>query len=100
MESVQKLIDEMHSGNTDVIINNISAEVPFVVLHAIMAGTKLGLKESTFIEGVRSAEKNENVLLGLPVSKVAVASLHLLNDKKYSGSDAVIKQLIESKLNM
>lgn len=100
MEKVQKTIDEMHAGNTAAIINNISADVPFIVLHAIMAGTKLGLKEPTFIEGVRSAEENENVLLGLPISKVATASLHLLNDKKYNGSDAVIKELIESKFDM
>ena len=100
MEDIQKLIDEMHSGNTDAIIKNISAEVPFFVLHAIMAGTKNGLKDAAFIEGVRMAEANDAVLLGIPVSKIATASLHLLNEKKYNGSDAVIKQLIESKFDM
>lgn len=100
MENVQKLIDDMHGGNTDAIINNISSEVPFVVLHAIMSGTKSGLKEPAFLEGVRSAEASDASLLGIPVSKVATASLHLLDVKKYDGSDIVVKQLIESKFNM
>ena len=97
MKETQKLIDEMHAGNTEEILRNISANVPILVLNAMMAGIRYGVKEASFIEGVRKAEENEAVLLGVPVCKVATAALHLLNVKPYTGTDQLIMELIESK---
>ena len=97
MKKIQKLIDQMHAGNTNTIINNIFSDIPIIVMNAIMAGTKVGLTDPLFLEGVRNAEKNDAVLLGVPISKVATASLHLLTDKKYSGDDIFIRKLIESE---
>ena len=97
MKETQRLIDEMHGGNAEIILSNISAKTPILVLNAIMAGIKHGLKESSFIEGIRKAEENEAVLLGVPVCKVATAALHLLNAKPYTGTDRQILELIESK---
>ena len=97
MKETQKMIDRMHAGNTEEILRNISAQTPILVLNAIMAGIKHGLKESSFIEGIRKAEENEAVLLGVPVCKVATAALHPLNVKLYTGTDQLILELIESK---
>ena len=87
----------MYAGNTEIILSSVSAEVPLLVMNAIMAGMKVGLRDSAFIEGVRKAEENGAVLLGVSVCKVATAALHLLGVKQYAGTDYLIKGLIESK---
>ena len=81
----------------EIILSNISAKTPILVLNAIMAGIKTGMKEPAFIEGIRKAEGNDAVLLCVPVCKVATAALHLLNAKPYTGTDRQILELIESK---
>lgn len=98
MTDTQKLIDQMHTGDISAILDNIQAKTPILVLNAIMAGVKIGLKDSTFIEGVLKAEENDVVLLGLPVKKVATAALHLIGQRKYTGKDPVIVALIEANL--
>jgi len=97
LNETQKIIDRMHAGNTEEILRNISSETPILVLNAMLAGIKIGLKEPFFIEGVRKAEENEAVLLNVPVCKIATAVLHLLNAKPYTGTDRQILELIESK---
>lgn len=97
MTKTQMLIDEMHNGNTNVIIENISNQTPIIILNAIMAGTKFGIKTPAFLDGVTAAEKSDAVLLGIPLSKFATASLHLLKQKEYKGSDSTIVSMIESK---
>lgn len=98
MTNTQKLIDRMHAGEIPMILENIQARTPILVLNAMMAGVKMGVKDPAFIEGIKKAEKSDVVLLGLPIKKVATAALHLLGQCEYSGEDPVIAALIESKL--
>lgn len=98
MTDTQKLIDQMQTGDVSVILDNIQAKTPILMLNAIMAGVKIGLKDSRFTEGLLKAEENEVVLLGLPIKKVATAALHLIGQRRYTGKDSVIMALIESNL--
>lgn len=98
MTNTQKLIDRMHAGEIPVIIENIQAKTPILVLNAIMAGVKKGLRDAAFIDGVLKAEESDVVLLGLPIKKAATAALHLLGQRRYTGKDSVIVSLIESGL--
>lgn len=100
MTKTQMIIDEMHQGKVAVIIENISAKTPILVLNAIMAGTKMGITETAFIDGVKLAEKRDTMLLGIPISKFATASLHLLGIEEYTGDDPVIISMIESRFEL
>lgn len=97
MTKTQMLIDEMHKGNAEVIIENISSSTSILTLNAIMAGTKFGLRSPTFLDGVVLAEESDVVLLGVPLKSVAAASLHLLGKKEYTGNDPSVISLINSK---
>lgn len=97
MKETQKLIDEMYAGNRETILNSISCETPLLVMNAIMAGMKTGMKDPAFVEGVRKAAENDTVLLGVPICKVAAAALHLLGVKQDAGTDRMIRELIESR---
>lgn len=97
---MQMLIDEMHSGNQRVIVESINHKMPIVVMNAIIAGTRHEIRTAAFLEGVAAAAKSDTVMLGIPLSKVATASLHLLGQREYDGSDRVIIELIESGFNL
>lgn len=97
MTKTQMVIDEMHRGNTNVIVASIFDQTPIVVLNAIMAGTKIGIRESAFVDGIKSAEKSDAVLLGVPLSKLATAALHLLGEREYTGDDSAVIAMINSK---
>ena len=91
------LIDEMHNGNRELIIENISSQIPMLVLNAIVAGTKLAIQTPAFLDGLKAAEKSEVVLLGIPLSNFATAALHLLGRRKYEGNDPIIVSMIKSR---
>lgn len=100
MTKVQMKINDMHNGNIDAIMNGISSPVPIVVLNAILAGTQRNLHNAAFVDGVKKASQNNETILGIPIKAFAAASLHLLDEEKYSGKDTVILTMINSKLKM
>lgn len=97
MTKTQMLIDEMHKGNAKIITENIVSSTPIIVLNAIMAGTKMGIKSPAFLNGVAAAEESSVVLLGIPLRNFATASLHLLGKKEYTGEDPSIISIINSR---
>ena len=92
------MIDAMHKGDKDIIVKCIMSSNPLLQLNAIWAGTKTGLHDDIFIEGVKNAEASNEILLGCPIRKFATASLHLLEIRKYSGTDAQIKSMIRAMI--
>lgn len=100
MTKTQTLINEMHEGNVQTILDNISSKTPILVLNAIVAGTRQGITQESFIAGVEVAAENHVKLLGIPLSKFAKASLHLLGKRNYEGSDPVVISMIDTNLQM
>lgn len=100
MKQIQNLIDDMYNGNTDAILSGISSNNDFLLINAIIAGTKQGVKEDKFIEGITKAQESEAILLGFPIASIATASSHLLQKKKYTGDDVIVKELLESKFDI
>lgn len=100
MNQTQILINKMHNGDTEAILLGVSSDNDFVVTNAILAGTKQGIKEKKFIEGVSKAQNSKVVLLGFPLASIAIASEHFLEEKKYFGDDEIVKSLIESNFNI
>jgi len=101
MNNTQNIINSMHEGKKESILSGISSDIPIVVLNAILAGTRISLHDKGFLDGVRAAEKNHvDTMLGIPLSKFATASLHLLGIKEYTGTDSVIKKMIELKFEL
>ena len=100
MQTMQQKIDEMYSGNTEAIIAGVHSKNDYILMNALLSGAKLKIKEEDFIAGVEKARSNETVLLGFQLKSVAEAAYHFLTDRKYAGSDPVIKALIKNKFNI
>lgn len=96
----QTLIDRMYSGDKNAIISGIMSERPILVMNAVMAGTKLGVRDTRFLIGLKKAGENDEVLLGIHLRKVAIAAEHLLGIKKYNGDDRTILLMIESEFGI
>lgn len=99
MSNVQINVDNMHNGSISTIMNGITSDSPFELLNAIIAGTKLGLRGKEFIEGLKKAQQNEEVLMGIPIKEFAIASLEVLGIQKYLGDNERIKEMIQCKFN-
>lgn len=100
MNGIQTMVDEMYKGNIEAILSGILSDNDYVLMNAILAGTKQGLKERKFIEGVSNAQNSKTVLPGFPLASVAVASRHFLEGKKYTGGDAMVKLLLDNKFDI
>ena len=96
MNQAQILINKMYNGDTEAILSGVSSDNDFVLTNAILAGTKQGIKEKKFIEGVSKAQNSKVVLLGFPLASIAVASRHFLEGEKYFGDDEIVKSLLET----
>ena len=96
----QMKINAMHKGDVNIIKDCIVSNSPILLLNAIMAGTKRKLHDDNFIKGVKDAENSDETLMGIPLKKVAAASLHLLGVKKYSGNDETIKTMIDTEFGL
>lgn len=94
------MIDSMHSGNTDAILSGVFADNDIILINAILAGAKHGINKKQFIDGVAKAQNSKTVLLGFPISSVAIAATHYLNGETYTGNDPTIKALIDNKFNI
>lgn len=99
MNDIQVKIDEMHSGIVEAIMQGISSDTPIVILNAIISGTKLGLKNNVFVEGIKKAKANKEILMGIPLKEFAIASLEILGIEKYLGDSKRIKDLIKCEFN-
>lgn len=100
MKTLQTEIDRMYDGNFDAILSNISSKNEYLVMNAILCGTKRKIKNDEFIAGVKKAQDSETVLLGYPLKSVAEASLLFLTDKEYDGDDELVKSLIKNKFDI
>lgn len=96
MNQTQHLIEKMHSGDLDAIMEGISSNCDILILNAIMAGTKQKVKNAAFIDGIIAAAHSEAILLGVPLKSAARASLHLLGHRLYTGADPMILSMIET----
>ena len=99
MSNVQTTINEMHNGSIEIILQGISSTTPLILLNAIIAGTKLGIKEKEFVEGLKKAEQSEEMLMGVPIKEFASASLEILEIQKYLGDNNRVKEMVQCKLN-
>lgn len=97
MSDIQAEIDKMHNGSIESIMKGISSDIPIVILNAIIAGTRLELKNIVFTEGINKTKRSAEVLLGVPIRNFAIASLDVLGIEKYLGDDIRIKELIDCK---
>ncbi len=97
---MQQTINEMYSGNTDAIISGVNSNNDYLVMNAILSGTKKKIQDERFIEGVQKARKSNVVLLGYPIKSVADASYYFLTKQKYDGDDEIVKTLLENEFNI
>lgn len=98
MSDVQSNINNMHNGSTVAIINGISSRSSIEVLNAIVAGTRLKLKDKMFVKSLEKAKDNEESLMGIPIKEFAIASLDILNIQKYSGDSDRVREMIQCEL--
>lgn len=97
---IQLVINKMYAGDTEAIISCVDSEKSILVMNALMAGTKMMVRDVRFLCGVKKAKKSEAVLLGIPLKKVAIAAEHLLGIQKYRGNDKVILDMISSEFGV
>ncbi len=98
MSDKQIIINQILSGNEPIISAGIYSDSAIVALNAILAGTRHTVKNSTFIDGIRNISTNStDTIMGIPLRKYAIASLHILGEEQYSGDDAIIKHFIQSR---
>lgn len=100
MKKMQTLIDKMYDGDTEAIVSGISSKNDYILINSVLAGTKYGIKDKRFIDGVLKAQNSKSVLLGFSLASIAIASEHFLTNKRYMGDDTTVKALIESKFNI
>lgn len=99
MSDAQLKINVMHKGDRNAVIDGISSKNPIVVANAIIAGAQQNIKDSKFILELKNlVDSTDIVLMGLPVSFIAIAALDILDVEKYQGDDDYIQSLINSKL--
>ena len=84
----------MHAGNREEIIAGIHSETPIIVMNAVIAGVRQGVRDEKYIEGLRKAAENEITLLHISIKDVAIAGLDVLGIEKYEGDDSRIKEYI------
>ena len=99
MSDIQFNIDKMHDGSIETIMQGISSDTPIELLNSIIAGTKLRIKEKSFVDGVEKATKSEVALMGIPLKEFAVASLEILGIRRYLGENERIKAMIQCEFN-
>lgn len=98
MSEIQFNVDNMYDGSTVAILNGISSMSSVEVLNAIVAGTRLKLKDKEFIKGLEKAGNNEEALMGIPIKEFAMAALDILNIEKYSGNSVRVREMIQCGL--
>lgn len=96
----QVIIDRMYAGDREAIISGIDAESPILVMNSIMAGVKMRIRDIRFMNGLKKAEERKEILLGISLSKAAVAAEHLLGIRKYEGDDQMILSMIASEFRI
>lgn len=88
----------MYDKEFDKIMQNISSSNPFLIMNAIIEGTKHNITDKRFINAVKHNKSNEETILNIPIRCIAQASLHILNIEQYIGTDNLVKRLIQTKL--
>lgn len=96
MKEEQQAIDNMYKGDIEAIKENITSDVPILVMNAIISGVKIGLKDEKYIEKFEMNRLNKSVLMGVCLGSVAQAAVCILTGKPYLGNDSSIKSLIKS----
>lgn len=96
MSNAQEIINKMHTGDINAILDGICSDSPILILNAILSGTRMGLHNDVFVHGVKQATKNDTALLHLSISQCAHASLDILGIRKYMGEDSYILELIST----
>lgn len=96
MKEEQQAIDNMYKGDIEAIKENITSDVPILVMNAIISGVKIGLKDEKYIEKLEMNRLNKSVLMGVCLGSVAQAAVCILTGKPYLGNDSSIKSLIKS----
>lgn len=92
------LIEKMRNGDEAIITSCVFSETPIIALNSIMFGTINGVMNKDFISEVEKLTDSDVTFLGNPLSAFAIAALHILDIKKYTGNDEFIINLINSKM--
>ena len=100
MNEIQNEIKMMYNGNKKKIVKNIKSENKIILVNAIIAGTQYQIKDSEFIEGLKTLTIKDDSVLHIPISSIAIASLDILDEVKYYGDDDYIIKLIREQLNI
>ena len=99
MSDLKYIIDTMYKGDRETLLKGISSKVQIIVANAVIAGTQQGLTDTVFVDELKKLVSNtEIILMGIPISNIAVAALDILGIIKYDGDDEYIQNLIISKL--
>lgn len=92
------LISKMRTGDVETIISCVRSKTPIVVLNSIIFGTINNVSNTDFINQIKALTDSDITFFGNPLSAFAVAALHLLKIKEYNGTDRLINDLIDSKM--
>ena len=92
-------INAMYKGDRETILKGISSKTQIMVVNAVIAGTQQGITDTVFVDELKKLVSNtEIILMGVPISNIAIAALDILGITKYDGDDEYIQSLITSKL--
>lgn len=99
MSDLKYSINAMYKGDRETILKGISSKTQIMVANAVIAGTQQGITDTVFVDELKKLVSNtEIILMGIPISNIAIAALDILGITKYHGDDEYIKSLITSKL--
>lgn len=99
MSDLKYSINAMYNGDRETILKGISSKTQIMVANAIIAGTQQGITDTVFVDELKKLVSNtEIILMGIPISDIAIAALDILGITKYNGDDEYIHSLITSKL--
>jgi len=95
-KGVAEVIDLMMSENIEAIIYGAKSDISILNYTAVKFGTKYRITAPEYINQLRILKDNHTEHFGVPISKMAVAALDVLEVEKYSGDDSLIIRLIDS----
>lgn len=99
MYNLKHKIEAMYKGDKETILKGISSKTQIMVANAVIAGTQQGITDTVFVDELKKLVSNtEIILMGIPISNIAIAALDILGITKYNGNDEYIESLIISKL--
>ena len=99
MIELQKMVDNMVSGDVNSILYGICSENKFLIINAILQGYNHNVSENLFVVNLMKHKTNNQSILNVPIKSLALAVLDLIGIEKYNGNDEYVIELINNKLS-